>query len=66
MATRRVGSLGTAAMLVGAATLSSQPIAGQERSAAPPLVVTAFGDKPAPPYAAPASAAAFFLHRGGR
>ena len=53
MATRRVGSLGTAAVLIGAAAASSHPLAGQERSAAPPLVVTAFGDKPAPPYSAP-------------
>ena len=53
MATRRVGSLGTAAVLIGAAAASSHPLAGQEQSAAPPLVVTAFGDKPAPPYSAP-------------
>ena len=53
MATRLVGSLGIAAALVGAAATGSHPLAGQEQSAAPPLVVTAFGDKPAPPYTAP-------------
>ncbi|HEY3517515.1 MAG TPA: hypothetical protein VGL98_10755 [Gammaproteobacteria bacterium] len=52
MATRLVDSL-AAAMLIGAAVLDSPPLAGQEQNAAPPLVVTAFGDKPAPPYATP-------------
>ena len=45
----RLGSLGTVA-LVGATVLISQPVAGQEQGAAPPLVITAFGDKAAPPY----------------
>jgi hypothetical protein len=53
MATRLVGSLGTLATLIGATLLCSQPGAGQEQSAAPPLVITAFGDKPAPPYTVP-------------
>jgi hypothetical protein len=52
MAIRLVGSLGTLSALIGAAVLISHPLASQEPDAAPPLVVTAFGDKPAPPYAA--------------
>ena len=51
MAIRLLGSLGTVA-LIGAAVLISHPVAGQEQGAAPPLVITAFGDKTAPPYAA--------------
>src|SRR5262245_57847374 len=51
MATRLVGSVGAVSILIGAAVLISHPIAGQDQGAAPPLVVTAFGDKPAPPYA---------------
>ena len=51
MAIRLLGSLGTVA-LIGAAVLISHPVAGQEQGAAPPLVITAFGDKAAPPYAA--------------
>jgi len=51
MAIRRVGSLGTGA-LIGAAVLISQPVAGQQQGAAPPLVITAFGDQAAPAYAA--------------
>ena len=51
MATRLVASLGTLAALIGANLLSSHPTAAQEPVAAPPLVVTAFGDKPVPPYA---------------
>src|SRR5262245_49598430 len=51
MAIRLVGSPGTLAVLIGAAVLGSHSIAGQEQGAAPPLVVTAFGDKPAPPFA---------------
>ena len=38
--------------LVGAAVLIPHPVAGQEQGAAPPLVITAFGEKTAPPYAA--------------
>ena len=49
MAIRLVGSLGTGVVLIGATVLIS-PLAGQEPVAAPPMVVTAFGDKPAPPY----------------
>ena len=52
MAIRLLGSLGTVAALIGAAVLISHPVAGQEQGAAPPLVITAFGDKTAPPYAA--------------
>ena len=51
MAIRLVGSVSVVSVLIGAAVLISHPIASQEPSAAPPLVVTAFGDKPAPPYA---------------
>src|SRR6185295_4868834 len=41
------------AIALGAAVLSV-PLAGQsERATAPPLVVTAFGDKPAPRYVTP-------------
>jgi hypothetical protein len=36
-----------------AAVLASQPLAGQQQGAAPPLVVTAFGDKAARPYETP-------------
>ena len=50
MAIRLLGSLGTVA-LMGAAVLISQPVAAQEQSAAPPLVITAFGEQTAPPYA---------------
>jgi hypothetical protein len=53
MAIRRVGSLGAAAALGCAAILISHPLTSQEPGAAPPLVVTAFGDKPAPPYTVP-------------
>ena len=51
MAIRLLGSLGTVA-LIGAAVLVPHPVAGQEQGAAPPLVITAFGEKTAPPYAA--------------
>ena len=51
MAIRLVGSAGAVSILIGAAILVPAPLAGQEPVAAPPLVVTAFGDKPAPPYA---------------
>jgi len=51
MATRLVGSVGAVSILMGAAILVPPPLAGQEPVAAPPLVVTAFGDKPAPAYA---------------
>ncbi len=51
MTIRLLGSLGTIA-LIGAASLSSHPVAAQEQGAAPPLVITAFGEKTAPPYAA--------------
>ena len=50
MAIRLVGPLGIAA-LFGASMLGSARLAGQEQGAALPLVVTAFGEKPAPPYA---------------
>src|SRR5262245_2185092 len=53
MATRLVGSVGAVSILIGAAVLISHPIAGQDQGAAPPLVVTAFGDKPAPLYSVP-------------
>jgi len=49
MVIRRLGSFGTGA-LIGAAALISHPVAGQEQGAAPPLVITAFGDQAAPPY----------------
>src|SRR5512134_2972287 len=51
MAIRLLGSLGTIAL--GAAVLGSHPVAGQQPTAAPPLVITAFGEKTAPPYATP-------------
>jgi len=51
MATRLLGSLGAVA-LVGAAVLIKHPAMGQEQGAAPRLVITAFGDQAAPPYAA--------------
>jgi hypothetical protein len=50
MATRLLGSLGTLGALIGAAALVPHPAAGQEQAAAPPLVITAFGDQAAPPY----------------
>ena len=50
MAIRLLGSLGTVAALVGAAVLA--PGAGQEQGAAPPLVITAFGENAAPPHTA--------------
>jgi hypothetical protein len=50
MAIRLLGSRSTIA-LISAAVFASQPVGGQEQVAAPPLVVTAFGDKTAPPYA---------------
>jgi hypothetical protein len=50
MAIRLLGSLGTVAALVGAAVLVPQPVAGQQGAAAPPLVITAFGEKTAPAY----------------
>src|SRR5262245_36557731 len=41
------------AIALGAAVMSV-PVAGQgDRATAPPLVITAFGDKPAPRYAVP-------------
>ena len=52
MAIRQRGSLGTVAALIGAAVLLSNPVAGQQQAAAPRLVITAFGDKAAPRYAA--------------
>jgi hypothetical protein len=52
MATRLVGSLGTTAALIGAAVIIPQSLSSQQ-SGAPPLVVTAFGDKPAPAYTVP-------------
>src|SRR5690349_6964897 len=51
MAIRLLGSLRTLGALIGAA-LISLPVAGQQHGAAPPLVITAFGDKPAPKVAA--------------
>jgi hypothetical protein len=38
---------------MGAAGFAPHPVASQERAAAPPLVITAFGDQPAPPYVTP-------------
>jgi hypothetical protein len=52
MALRLLGSLSTVAALIGAAVLVPHPVAGQEQGAAPPLVITAFGEKTAPRYAA--------------
>jgi hypothetical protein len=51
MAIRLLGSLGTVA-LSGVAVLFSHPVAAQQQGAAPPLVITAFGEQPAPPYTA--------------
>lgn len=48
---RLVDSFGVLAAVIGTAVLSANPPAAQAQGAAPPLVVTAFGDKPAPPYA---------------
>ena len=50
MAIRVLGSLGALGALLGAQVLVSHPAAAQEHAAAPPLVVTAFGGKPAPRY----------------
>jgi len=52
MSIRLLGSLGPVAVLIGAAVLVPHSVAGQEQGAAPPLVITAFGDKTAPPFAA--------------
>jgi hypothetical protein len=52
MTIRQLGSLGPAA-LIGAAVLVPESVVGQEQGAAPPLVITAFGDKPAPAYTTP-------------
>ena len=53
MAIRRLGSLGTLGVLIGALVLISHPAAAQDHAAAPPLVITAFGDKAAPRYSTP-------------
>ena len=50
MAILRLGSLGSLGLLIGALIFGSRPAAGQDHGAAPPLVITAFGDKPAPRY----------------
>ena len=49
MAARLLGSLSTVAAVIGA-SLASQFAVSQERGAAPPLVITAFGAKAAPQY----------------
>jgi len=51
MAIRLPGFFGALGMLIGTAVLVPRPVSGQEHGAAPPLVVTAFGDKAAPRYA---------------
>jgi hypothetical protein len=51
MAIRLLGSLGTA-VLVGAAFLDPHQVVGQQQGTAPRLVITAFGDKTAPPFTA--------------
>jgi len=49
MAIRLLGSLGTvAATLIGAAVLVTHPVAGQQKGAGPPLVITAFGEQTIP------------------
>lgn len=53
MATRLLGSRSTLAVLISAAILAPQSAASQEQATAPPLVITAFGDKPAPVYTTP-------------
>ncbi len=54
MALRLLGFLGTLGVLIGAAALMPHPAASQQQAAAaPPLVITAFGDKAAPPYVTP-------------
>ena len=50
MAIRRLVSLGPLGVLIGALVLISHPAAAQDHGAAPPLVITAFGDKAAPRY----------------
>jgi hypothetical protein len=50
MTMRQLGSLGALGALIGASVLISHPLAGQAQGAAPPLVITAFGDKTAPRY----------------
>ena len=50
MAITRLGSLATLGALIGALVFISDPAAGQDHGAAPPLVITAFGDKAAPRY----------------
>ena len=51
MAPRLLGFLLIVAALFGAAVLVPQPATGQEPGTAPSLVITAFGEKTAPPYA---------------
>jgi hypothetical protein len=53
MALRLLGSLGTFGILIGAAVLMPHRAAGQQQTAAPPLVLTAFGGKATPPYVTP-------------
>jgi hypothetical protein len=52
MALRLLGFLVIVAAPIGAAVLVPQPATGQEQGTAPPLVITAFGELTAPPYAA--------------
>ncbi len=52
MLMRPLGSLGSVAVLIGAAGLVPYPVAGDEPGAAPPLVITAFGDTTAPAFVA--------------
>ena len=50
MTMRQLGSISTLGALIGVSVLASHPLASQAQGAAPPLVVTAFGDKTAPRY----------------
>ncbi len=51
MGVRPLGSLGTVAALIGAALAAPPSADGQAPAAAPPLVITAFGENPSPAYA---------------
>src|SRR5215216_324471 len=54
MTRRALRSAGVAATIVVGMAVISVPLAGQgDRATAPPLVVTAFGEKPAPRYVTP-------------
>lgn len=53
MSSRPLGSVGLVTALVGAAVLAAHESAAQQQGAAPPLVITAFGENAPPPYETP-------------